>query len=135
MPRRKTRSLLLIQAGVALTMAAAVGCFSQGDRPSLTQVRGTVTLNGQPLAGVVVSFQPVAKGRSSSGVTDKEGRYQLTYLRDIEGARLGQHKVQIATAFVATSEEPLPSRYNQKTTLTVEVEADKREYDFDLVTP
>lgn len=122
-----------MEAGVVLTMAVAGGCSSsQGDRPELTQVHGTVTFNGQPLDAAMVRFNPVAPGqRSSLGVTDKEGRYKLTYLRDIKGASLGQHKVQITTAS-ETTKERLPDKYHRNTTLTVEVQPDKRQYDFDL---
>src|SRR5688572_29811168 len=98
------------------------GCGSGGsDAPELGAVSGTVTLNGQPLAGATVTFQP-EQGRASSGVTDASGRYQLQYTADTSGAKVGKHAVTITTGGTAAAEggsdrsEQLPARYNVEST-------------------
>jgi hypothetical protein len=118
------RWLLLVSLAIA-------GC-SRGDRPELSAVQGIVTFDGKPLPRATVIFQPANGGRSSRGLTDGQGQYQLLYLRDIEGAILGNHKVTITTATEDVRREILPARYNKQTTLSTEVCAGKNHYDFTL---
>jgi hypothetical protein len=76
----------------------AAGC---GDS-RLVPVSGVVTLDGEPVAGVLVNFKPVP-GKSadpeysptSFGRTDKKGRFRLESL-DASGAAPGEHIVTIA---------------------------------------
>jgi hypothetical protein len=107
------------------------GC-SRGDRPELTEVQGIVTLDGKPLPRATVIFQPMNGGRSSRGLTDSQGKYRLLYLRDIEGAILGSHKVTITTVTEDDRKEILPARYNKQTTLAADVKAGKNQRDFQL---
>jgi hypothetical protein len=102
------------------------------DVPPLGQVQGVVTLDGRPLAGAVVIFEPKAEGRSSRAVTDAKGHYRLVYLRDISGALLGTHTVRIFTATEKYPQERLSKKYNKESTLTAEVAAGANECDFVL---
>jgi hypothetical protein len=84
-------------AGFTLLSAlTAAGC-TRG--PDYAEVEGTVKLNGKPLPNVRVEFLPDpeqgARGPTSSGVSDKDGRYKL--LRDGQrpGAVVGKHRVLI----------------------------------------
>jgi hypothetical protein len=69
----------------------------------LADVRGRVTRGGNPVQGLTVTFQPVAKnaqspepGPASYGFTDADGRYELrTIVGDHRGAVVGQHRVTI----------------------------------------
>ena len=123
---------LLCTVGLALGMTAAFGC---GRQPEVAPVSGLVTLDGQPLAGAHVSFQPVqddvrAMAMGSYDTTSSEGRYSLRLVEpDMPGAVPGQHRVRIRTAVDADqpedgplSEERLPARYRDGT-LTFEVPA------------
>lgn len=135
-----------------------MGC---GKDSRYVPVSGRVTMNKQPLANVMVVFQPVAKGDSqvagsgSSGKTDSDGRFTLKVIADPskEGAVVGRHKVQIyppdglevkidpevgspddAPAAKPTIQVPL--RYNDATTLTFDVpEAGTDKADFSLTRP
>lgn len=107
------------------------GCGTSST-PELAPVRGTVTLDGQPLAGATVIFEPTDGGRSSHGQTDAEGKYRLNYIRDIQGAKVGSHYVSITTASEANLVERLPAGYNRQTTLTATVTAGKNDCDFEL---
>ena len=84
------RQLLLLAIGAA----GLVGC-GRDDLPELGEVSGTVTLDDQPLADVIVHFTPTSEGRPSVGQTDEEGRYTLLYVADAEGALVGEHTVTI----------------------------------------
>lgn len=70
-------------------------------RGMMVPVSGVVSLNGQPIANVVVHFQPVSGAAadpmfspSSHGITDGEGRYKLEW-SDGSGAIVGEHVVTL----------------------------------------
>lgn len=110
----------------------AAGC-GKSDLPPLGRVAGTVTLDGVPLPAALVVYTPEGPGRSAMATTDTAGRYELAYLRDIEGANVGNHTVRITTAGDARgAKEMLPPRYHRKTELSAVVEAGSNTLDFSL---
>lgn len=122
------------------TCVAGCGGGAVDDQPDLGQVKGTVTMNGSPLADVEVVFHP-EKGRPSSGKTDSSGNYELSYVGDEKGAKIGSHKVRITTPqeeapeegeATKKTEEKIPAEYNTKTTLTADVKAGDNVFDFEL---
>jgi hypothetical protein len=137
---------------LAVLAILAAGC--SGEPYQTASVSGRVTLNGQPVAGVAVMFQPVAPdgnvnpGPGSTGVTDSEGRYSLKVIgKDIRGAVIGMHKVRL-TPFEQpgdpSDDRPkrakptlrIPARYNKLEGTPFEVPAggtDKA--DFPLTSP
>jgi hypothetical protein len=115
---------------IALICLALAGC-SQGDRPSLGTVQGVVTLDGVPLPNAAIRFLPISPVRASMSMTDSSGRYELIYIRDIMGAAVGEHRVEITTEEVAVPGK-LPPHYNSNTTLTAHVKGGKNEINFDL---
>jgi hypothetical protein len=96
----------------------------------LGQVKGAVTLNGKPLAGVLVVFRP-AKGHISCATTDRDGRYNLVYLRDDPGAIVGQHRVRIAPVAPEDSRHFVAPDWSKKI-VQREVVAGKNEINFEL---
>jgi hypothetical protein len=125
---------------IAPAMLLTAGC---GDNSGLSQVRGRVTLDGQPLSEATVLFTPVAGGSTSIGKTDSSGEYSLAYSPDKWGAEPGPHQVWISTASSgdADSDPPLaptiervPPHYRQRSGITVEVTAGRNEHDFPLTT-
>lgn len=82
----------VVLAGV-LTIA---GC---GGKERVVPVSGTVTHNGQPVSGLVISFVPEAATETgvSTGETDDTGRYALTVVKSgASGAVVGKHKVWVS---------------------------------------
>jgi hypothetical protein len=126
----------LVSAVLVAVLGLVVGC---GDA-NLGRVRGTVTLDGQPLEGAMVTFAPVEGGRPAAGRTDARGRYQLVYSRDAGGAMIGEHLVTITTYDERPGEngedqiiaERVPARYNAKSELKRTVEAGSNEINFEL---
>jgi hypothetical protein len=62
-------------------------------------VSGTVTHNGQPVPGLVVSFVPEAATQTgvSTGETDDNGKFDLTVVKTRKkGAVVGTHKVWVS---------------------------------------
>ena len=92
----------------------------------LAPVGGTVTLNGEPAAGVRVRFLPVREPNgtpyaASTGVTDERGRYELTYrAKDLEapGAVVGPHRVLLSDYAAIEARDPtvaperIPPKYS-----------------------
>ena len=122
---------------VLLLLPLLAGCGSDG--PELASVEGTVKLDGRPVADALIMFTPVAGGRPAGGRTDGEGRYELTYSRDAEGAMTGEHTVTISTfrakdpdSGTPGAPELVPAVYNTKTELKKTVEPGDNVIDFDL---
>ncbi len=113
----------------------------QAARPERAEVSGTVILNGEPLAGAKVEFQP-REGPPSYGTTDQNGRYELMFTSDDKGAVVGTHTVRITTASKPVDPETkriddaklVPPRYGVESELSVEVLPGKNTFDFDLGT-
>lgn len=123
-PRWVLRGLLPVLLLVAL------GC-RPGDRPELGQVRGTVTLDGKPLAGVIVRFFP-ATGRAATATTGSDGRYELVYTYGVEGAKVGPSTVSFAWPDGEAGSAPIPDKYGAQSELTVEVQPGDNTFDFAL---
>ncbi|MDA0832489.1 MAG: carboxypeptidase-like regulatory domain-containing protein [Planctomycetota bacterium] len=84
-----------ISVGLCL-MGMICGCGESVDAPEIFEVKGTVTLDSQPLANVKVSFVPVEKeGRGAFGKTDASGNYSLTTMKPNDGALPGEYKVLV----------------------------------------
>jgi hypothetical protein len=60
------------------------------------KVRGTVNLDGKPLAGALVEFLPQGgKGQPAQGVTGSDGSFELGTLSAGDGAWPGEYKVTV----------------------------------------
>ena len=95
-----------ILPAIALFAAAtvfAVGCGNSG--ASTASVKGKVTVAGQPVEGIAVTFTP-ATGRPGVGVTDASGNFTLSTLANADGAVPGTHKVSFSKG---PSGDPPPS--------------------------
>lgn len=111
----------LLQAAVVGIALTVVGC---GSEYAVVPVSGRVTLDGQPLDGAAVTFQPTGGGNpgpGSYGRTDADGRYSLKMVTDdTPGALPGKHMVTISTSGDSTEtddsgrllSERVPSPYN-----------------------
>lgn len=146
----KSKRIFSALLALGLFCLCQFGCGSKGDQPELGTVNGTVTLDGQPLAGVAVVFQP-DNGRPSRGTTNAEGKYELIYIRQTKGAKVGPHRVEIAPSEEGGVEEAegdgdesstagskpagkskVPARYNSKSELNVQVKSGANKIDFEL---
>jgi hypothetical protein len=124
----KLRHYLFGLSSLALPFAAGCG----GPDPSLGQVQGVVTLDGQPLADATVILVQ-GQGRPAAGITDVAGRYQVALTGSRQGTAPGINQVRIITERgpsetadgtpIPALPERLPSRYHAQTELAVEVKA------------
>ncbi len=97
---RRTCTLIILNLSVLLLS----GCGGSSDQPELGEVTGTITFNKQPLVGVAVVFQP-ENGRPARGMTNAEGKYELTYIRQTKGSKVGPNRVEIAPSEEGEEEE------------------------------
>lgn len=78
-------------------LLSLVGCGGGvADAPKLAEVKGTVTYNGNPVAGANVTFM-VEKKPISVGTTDASGKFMMT-TGGRKGAPVGSAKVGIVKA-------------------------------------
>jgi hypothetical protein len=82
---------LILIAGFGLFCLFGAGCGK-----SLHRVEGTVTLDGAPVDGAMVTFNPTFEGgQSASGRTDSSGKFKLINPTSDKGIMKGQYKVTI----------------------------------------
>lgn len=120
---------------VSVTMSAClVGCGGGKPKnlPELGNVTGVIELDGKPVAGAIVMFEPKGSGALSSGGTDAAGVYSLMYRPDISGAPVGEHTVRISKRDGDAGPEVMPSHANDKSDLTATVQAGENKIDFKL---
>ncbi|MCC6508761.1 MAG: carboxypeptidase regulatory-like domain-containing protein [Pirellulaceae bacterium] len=113
-----------------LSLVMVVGC-TPSDQPEVGRVTGKVTLDGQPLSGVIVNFQPES-GRASTAETDAEGNYDLIYIYGTNGAKVGKNSVSFRWPDGAEGKKPLPKKYTGVTDTTVEVKSGSNKLDWEL---
>jgi hypothetical protein len=92
-----------------LALAGLVGCgATEDDGIKLVKVTGTITADGKPLAGVLVSFLPLMGSPSfapATGESGPDGSYTL-YCKNRAGAAPGKYKVIVAPAKSAPVADP-----------------------------
>jgi len=74
-----------------LTVFALSGCGG----PTIVQIDGRATRNGDPVANLFVNFMP-EKGRPSWGITDQAGKFVLHYDAQRDGVLVGKHKISVS---------------------------------------
>lgn len=142
---RKNRILKVALLALCVSFAGCGGGLD--DQPDLGLVKGTVTFEGDPLADASITFMPDS-GRPASATTDEAGYYELTYIRNTPGCKIGHSKVMITSSSegenemdaegddalvdVTTLREELPEKYNTNTELEADVKAGENTFDFDL---
>lgn len=142
-------SLVLLTTGCSATNSIDYG------KVTLVSVSGTVTLDGQPLPGALVTFENEETGTLSFARTNSSGSYTLQFDSEQDGVTPGKKRVRFSTvrtmlglrgeegeeAGEASTEsegksgekqELVPPCYNGDSTLMIEVTPDSSTFDFDL---
>ena len=89
-------------------MCAAAFCFAGcggSEGGGTLKAGGTLTVKGQPMEGLTVTFTPLT-GRPASGVTDAGGHFVLSTFKSNDGAVPGAHKVTVMEGY--TEPPPMP---------------------------
>ncbi|MFK7767065.1 MAG: carboxypeptidase-like regulatory domain-containing protein [Mariniblastus sp.] len=108
------QSKLTIGLLACFSLAILTGCSNDA---SIVPVSGTVTLDGDPVPGVLVVFMPqplennVAPGPYSEATTDANGKYTMKTRYGDPGACVGTHVVSFSYADM--DEEEVASAENE----------------------
>lgn len=87
-----------------------IGCggTDDGNRPARVKTSGTVTHNGELVEGATVLFSPAeGQGHAATGLTDADGRFQLTTFQAEDGAVPGSYKVCVSKFDMSTANPDL----------------------------
>jgi len=149
----------MIHTRVGGALAIFFWCIFAGCDSRFADVRGQVTVNGEPVPELIVYFIP-QHGPRAEGTTDEEGYYRLTTPGKGAGAVVGKHSVcfvppppeedelakqrlseeqYVAGELPELSEEPLTSVVPRRlmsihtSRLVREVQKGSNEFDFELV--
>ena len=131
--------LVVVVGGLYYSMSSSL----DGRRlPELVYVHGVVKMDGKPVQDAIVRFaiQKTAEDKKrekeqklrlggSTGITNKDGEYVLSYVRGVEGAVPGKHVVTIESGGMTF----IPLRYADGS-IQVEVSSDKTEHNFKTLT-
>lgn len=125
---RPTRGFITTACVATCCFLIAAGCNPRPkDMPEIAPVKGTVTMDGQPLPKVDVTFFSEVGGQVSAGTTDDAGMYELRFSGRHMGAKIGPNTVRITTppAQEIPGEPPwkekVPAKYNRKSELKADV--------------
>ncbi|MDR3183303.1 MAG: hypothetical protein LBT89_10395 [Planctomycetaceae bacterium] len=111
-----------------LLLFAAAGCGTNG-LTGLYKVNGKITLQGQPIDDVVVTFKPIevdpAK-RPAGGRSMADGTFVISTLKPNDGAYPGKYKVLVGKFVVnkaqTMSSDTVPMKYRNVDTTPIEYE-------------
>ncbi len=98
---RTAPSSYLALACLSLALVLGTGCGKSG--PQMAPVEGVVTLDGEPIEGATVLFQPEAGGKPATGVTDPSGKFALKTFKTGDGAQVGMNNVSVTKEIVGES--------------------------------
>lgn len=101
--RRWLTLLLLLPLFVCSGCFGEFGTWSENRQVRLYPVSGTVTLDGEPVEGAQVIFQPedaAQQALMAIAETDASGRFKLATVQADEGAVAGPHRVRISKTVV-----------------------------------
>lgn len=108
-----------------------LGCSESTDQPEVAEVTGVVTLDGKPVAGVNVLFQPES-GRAAAGLTDTEGNYELLYLDGVPGCKVGPNTVGFDWPPDTANAVSIPAKYTGPGALKFDVKPGDNVFDITL---
>lgn len=140
-------------AALLLTIGLIPGCSgaTAAPAPELYPVSGEVLLDGEPAAGVVVTFVPSGdtKGQSSFAISEGDGTFRLRYIDGHDGCPAGSYQAIFSkmqtpdgspipegmTAMDVGARDVIPARYKSLTNPTFAItvtEGGKSEVKFEL---
>ena len=129
-----------LQVAVALGLLAL--CAGCEDRSNLGVVTGTITVDGAPPKTGSIAFFPADGKASTAGGEIIDGKYSTRVAFGSSRVEIRVPKVVGQKKLYDTPDSPvksvlaesLPARYNDQTTLTIDVERGENQKDFALST-
>jgi hypothetical protein len=135
---------LVCRLTALLFLSAFAGC-TDSDDPLRGEVRGEVTLDGQPIDDGSISFEPIEDNVGpTSGGSIEAGHYRV---RQSNGPAIGTNRVEINVprktgrqiphpanpgATIDEIVEAAPPKYNERSEQVVDVKPGKNTFDFHM---
>jgi hypothetical protein len=125
-----------------LSVTLIVGCSSAGSDQK-QEVRGTVSLNGTPIATGAITLIPVSQG-TSAGTTISDGKYVIDsengvlpgeYRVEIDSSQPSGKKIRSTVGETMQDEmiNVIPEKFNRNSTLKIVIKkAGQNQHDFEL---
>jgi hypothetical protein len=130
-----SQQLCMILIGI-VWFALFPGCSAEKFKTA--EVTGIVTLEGKPIRGVSLEFEPARTGSeippTAYGSTDADGRYRLTRVGGKggrPGAVIGMNTVRVSTPEGSTA--TVDTHYADEGAFQFEVKAGPNVFDIDLI--
>lgn len=128
---------------VALLVVSVIGCGGPGQRRSTIGVRGKVTLDGKPIDGGTISFDPKDGKGGSVSAQIAGGNYETRVEPGLKIVRISYPKIIRTEKVYPTSddspvvdvtEEAVPAKYNSASRLEKDLTEVSGSVDFDITT-
>jgi hypothetical protein len=108
-----------------------IGCGG-ADRPPLGYVSGIVSMDGDPVANIIVVMKPES-GRAAMVKTDTNGFYNIEYTRGEKGTKIGPTTVSLDWPMGEAASFSIPKEYLGDTSeLKLDVMKGKQTFDIEL---
>jgi hypothetical protein len=124
--------------GAFVLIALCAGC--EGGVPK-AEVTGTVTLDSTPVDGGAISFRPDEGPTAGSPIKDGKytaevplGKAEVTITWARPTGRKHRAFADGKSPFIEDTKEGIPAKYNQQTTLSIDVKPGKNEKNWELTT-
>ncbi len=101
-------------ATVVIVAIGLAGCSSGDSLPDRVDAGGTVTYNGEPVAGAQVVFR-VQGGKAATAVTGEDGRFILSTFGQQDGAIPGEHTATVVKTAKVEVDDPSSDPSNADT--------------------
>lgn len=129
-----------LSCGFAICGLVLFGSLGCSKYDNLATVSGRVTVNGQPMEGLQVTFTSLdqEKRRPSKGTCDADGEYTLMFTINEKGGTVGRNRVSIEEPLDDMGEPVhkgfgIPAKYGLEGELEYTVEpGNNTDVDFDL---
>lgn len=134
-----TKRAFLATLTALIAISSSVGC---GPKEGMAIVTGSVTVDGAPAKSGHINFIPFGGAANPVGARIEDGRYEIE-------APIGESRVEVRVPEVVGKkklyntpdspvkeirQESLPDKFNNKSTLRMDVKAGSNERDFELST-
>lgn len=97
----------------SLIVASLLGCERGEPRPELHPVHGSLSVNGQPAEGALLSFHPAggrnfdARGSRPWATVERDGSFTVSTYSHHDGAPGGEYRISVAWLDDPSSSDPV----------------------------
>lgn len=128
---------LVLSSTARLSLAFVVLLAGCGGDDRFATVGGKLTIDGKPIKGLEIIFEPQFSGGAPSiGFSDEGGHYTAMFTADRAGIMIGEHIVRISGVQYGegstTVLAKIPPEYAEKSTHVVNITSGANTFDLDI---